>query len=363
LLRDYIDFSINGPEVLGNGKAYSDLVPDESCFEGTLCKYLQKRGYDVAMQLGCSEYRIDLAVNHPELKGRYVLGVECDGTAYSNARTARERDRTRESVLHDIGWNTLRVWSTDWIKDPVTEGGKLVRRIDECIKDYTEDLPAQSSFILNMREGDNFEANDNDGIDSSYEQVCEENGALENPYHFIEYHETLIEDVMWNEEIDTESNYLVRMIKYVVEKESPIHFDLLCKRVAPVFNRQKITSVVKNSIKAVENLHQEEITIKNDYYWWNDTKKIEVRIPNQKGDSRAIDHIATEEIAEAMMVIAQESCGITSKNLLLATAKEFGFNRAGTKITKAMELAFQLLINTNKIKTIDGKVSICCDYS
>ncbi|MCK5848655.1 MAG: DUF3320 domain-containing protein [Caldisericia bacterium] len=362
LLKAYIDFSINGTKMLGNDKAYSELIDNGSSFEKTVCTYLQKRGYDVVTQLGCSEYRIDLAVKHPKIEGRYILGIECDGTAYSQARTARERDRTREAVLHDIGWNTNRIWSTDWIKDPVTEGDNIVRRIDECIESYTESLPMKSSFMRNIHDGNSFEANfdmnDQDEIDSSYETVCEENSVVENPYNFKKYAETLIEDVIWNEEIDTENNYLVRIIKYVVEKESPIHFDLLCKRIAPVFNRQKVTSVVKNSIKSVDFLYQGDITIKDDYYWWNDTKKIEVRIPYDSGNVRTIDYIATEELAEAMIVITNESYGITDENLMLATAKVFGFGRAGAKITKAMEKAFQLLLETNKIALIEGKVSV-----
>ena len=68
-----------------------------------------------------------MAVKHPTLSGIYVLGIECDGAAYHSAKTARERDRLRQDVLENMGWKIYRIWSTDWIKDPITEGQKLVR--------------------------------------------------------------------------------------------------------------------------------------------------------------------------------------------------------------------------------------------
>lgn len=64
-------------------------------------------------QVGCSGFRIDMAVNHPTLDGRFVLGIECDGATYHSSRTARERDRLRQGVLEDIGWRRYRIWSTD----------------------------------------------------------------------------------------------------------------------------------------------------------------------------------------------------------------------------------------------------------
>jgi very-short-patch-repair endonuclease len=63
-----------------------------------------------------------MAIKHPTLSGTFVLGVECDGATYHSARTTRERDRLRQTVLEDIGWTIYSIWSTDWIKDPKTEG-------------------------------------------------------------------------------------------------------------------------------------------------------------------------------------------------------------------------------------------------
>jgi len=79
-----------------------------------------------------------MAVKHPTLNGIFVLGIECDGLSYHSARTARERDRLRQSVLEDMGWTTYRIWSTDWVKDAKTEGDKLIIAIEEAVSKYNK---------------------------------------------------------------------------------------------------------------------------------------------------------------------------------------------------------------------------------
>ena len=136
LLRSYIDFAINGESALLGEVSVNDSTSFDSPFESAVYDYLVSKGYKVATQVGCSHYRIDLAVEHPQLNKVFVLGIECDGATYHSARTARERDRLRQDVLENMGWTIYRVWSTDWNKDVVSEGKMLVDRIEKAISDY-----------------------------------------------------------------------------------------------------------------------------------------------------------------------------------------------------------------------------------
>ena len=72
-------------------------------------------------QIGCSGYRIDLAVIHPQESSRYILGIECDGAMYHSARSARERDIYRQRFLESKGWNITRIWSRNWWQNPEKE--------------------------------------------------------------------------------------------------------------------------------------------------------------------------------------------------------------------------------------------------
>jgi len=88
-------------------------------------------GFDVNVQVGVSQFRIDLAVKHRKHDSTYVAGIECDGAAYHSSRSARDRDRLREDVLTGLGWKIIRVWSTDWFADPNAETLRLIGEIEK----------------------------------------------------------------------------------------------------------------------------------------------------------------------------------------------------------------------------------------
>ena len=79
----------------------------ESDFEYDVREQLVARGFDVDAQVGCSGFRIDLAIRNPLHKDRYIIGIECDGATYHAQRSARDRDRLRQAVLEGLGWKYL----------------------------------------------------------------------------------------------------------------------------------------------------------------------------------------------------------------------------------------------------------------
>jgi len=103
----------------------------------------------VRRQIGCSGYRIDLALVDPSNPGRFVLGVECDGATYHNAATARDRDRLRQEVLEWLGWRIVRIWSTDWVRDPITQINRVVAAFQRCLAELTEP-PAPSERTVRV---------------------------------------------------------------------------------------------------------------------------------------------------------------------------------------------------------------------
>ena len=124
-LRGYIDYAERGVIALGSEISENPMQDADSPFELAVEEALCSQGLDVRRQIGCSGYRIDLALVHPSQKGRYVLGIECDGATYHSSATARDRDRLRQEILERVGWTICRVWSTDWIRNP----GSQVKRI------------------------------------------------------------------------------------------------------------------------------------------------------------------------------------------------------------------------------------------
>ena len=134
LLRAYLDYAERGPSALASESVETGR-DFESPFEEAVAQAMIDRGFDVRSQIGCSGFRIDLAIVHPEHPGRYVLGIECDGATYHRTATARDRDRIRQEVLEELGWRgrLIRIWSTDWIRNPAHQIERIANAFREAL--------------------------------------------------------------------------------------------------------------------------------------------------------------------------------------------------------------------------------------
>lgn len=126
-LKRYLAYA----ETRGRAAVRSIGGEPDSDFEVEVATRLRARGYDVEMQVGVSSFRIDLGVRHPDHPERFLAGVECDGAAFHSSKSARDRDRLRESMLNGLGWDLVRIWSTDWYDDPDLETEKVGKRLEE----------------------------------------------------------------------------------------------------------------------------------------------------------------------------------------------------------------------------------------
>ncbi|WP_062011950.1 DUF4011 domain-containing protein [Aureimonas sp. AU4] len=116
-LKTFLDYADRGAAALPSADAGSQGAPD-SPFEEAVMEALRDLGWRCVPQVGVSGFRVDIGIPHPDRPGAYLAGVECDGATYHRSATARDRDKVREDVLRGLGWNILRVWSTDWWFDP-----------------------------------------------------------------------------------------------------------------------------------------------------------------------------------------------------------------------------------------------------
>ena len=129
--KKYLEFAKTGEFGVSanSNKSYDDF---DSGFEESVCKSLRLLGYEIHSQVGCSGYKIDLAVVCSKTKN-YILGIECDGEMYHSGRTARERDRLRQELLESKGWKIHRIWSYDWIYSKNEELERLKNKIEKLL--------------------------------------------------------------------------------------------------------------------------------------------------------------------------------------------------------------------------------------
>jgi very-short-patch-repair endonuclease len=111
---------------------------------------LEKAGYECEPQLGVAGFWLDLAVKDPNKPGRFLVGIECDGATYHSARSARDRDRLRQDILEQLGWEIHRIWSTDWFKNPQAQLEPIIKRLEKLklkfaeVEDFVEELETEA---------------------------------------------------------------------------------------------------------------------------------------------------------------------------------------------------------------------------
>jgi hypothetical protein len=127
-LKAFLDYAHQGPEPKARQGGPAAGEP-ESPLEPAVAESLASRGWKVDLHVGVSGFRVDLGIVHPDRPGMYLAGIECDGATYHRLAAARDRDKTRQQVLANLGWQILRVWAPDWWHDPDTAIADLHSRL------------------------------------------------------------------------------------------------------------------------------------------------------------------------------------------------------------------------------------------
>ncbi|ULJ72984.1 DUF4011 domain-containing protein [Rhizobium gallicum] len=121
MLKRWLEYSAGAPLEAGTGTHGAFDSP----LEEFVAAQIESMGCVAVPQVGAGGYSIDLGVRHLQWPHGFLMGVECDGATYHSSRSARDRDRHRQEILENLGWNIHRVWSTDWFDNPRREAERL----------------------------------------------------------------------------------------------------------------------------------------------------------------------------------------------------------------------------------------------
>lgn len=131
MLKRWLEYSATGR--LESGERTS-REPDSE-FEVFVIEQIKSMGLIPVPQVGVAGYFIDIGIRHPDWPHGYILGVECDGASYHSAKSARDRDRLRQQILENLGWQLHRIWSTDWFNNPSREAERLRVVVENRMKE------------------------------------------------------------------------------------------------------------------------------------------------------------------------------------------------------------------------------------
>jgi hypothetical protein len=142
VLRAFLEFAQSGGET---GRATGQVSHD--LFVETIRKQLAARRYEVHTNVGVAGIFVDLAVVDPDDQSHFILGIEVDGPSFRKAKTARDRERLRESVLRGQGWNLQYVRAVEWFHRPQEQLNRLVTAIQASREQHSRDEPGPAAEV------------------------------------------------------------------------------------------------------------------------------------------------------------------------------------------------------------------------
>jgi hypothetical protein len=72
--------------------------------------------------------------------------IECDGATYHSSKSARDRDRLKQTILERLGWRIRRIWSTDWFKNPHAELQPIIRELNSLKTEIVDDYKPEAEY-------------------------------------------------------------------------------------------------------------------------------------------------------------------------------------------------------------------------
>ncbi|HBF07992.1 MAG: DNA helicase [Gammaproteobacteria bacterium] len=311
-LKHFLEYAERGPAALASA-VQGSLGDFESPFEIAVARALQEKGWVVHPQIGVSAYRIDLGVVHPDKPGIYMAGVECDGAMYHSSAVARERDKIRQGVLEGLGWTLFRIWSTDWW----THKQKALEDIDSLLHAHLDALreadriaeERAASFVEEV-DADKIEAPVEDRQSLSEVRLASNVVASREPsaeFHtdavLSEYVKANLEEFNPNPDHFYNDEYapnLSKMITHIIETESPIHEDILIRRIAKAHGFARAGRQIRETVFQLIDSKVPETKEEAGRFLWSSSGTLQARTMNRDDELKKFDYICAEEIQQML---------------------------------------------------------------
>ena len=325
LLREYLDFAENGEIALERSLTVNPFEEYDSEFEMEVCEFLRENGFSVDTQVGYSSFKIDLALKNPNTSD-YLLAIECDGATYHSSKNARDRDRLRQTILENMGWKFYRIWSTDWFRNKKVEKERLLLAAKAAVEKAGVTIKKDKLVEQNI----------------SFEEV-----AVTKHFEFPKY-------AMADERKTARKygNNVMQVVSAITNLEAPISEEWLLKRIVFLFDREKVTSVVRDEFEdEMYYCRNYGIVRKNGFLYLNNKSIPMLRVPNEYSTPREIKYIAIEELANGMREVLKQNFTVEKEGLFHLIVEKLGFNRMGDAITSRLE---ESLRSISKEIDIDG---------
>lgn len=326
-LKGFLEFAQKGRAALTVRSGAEER--SQRCIEKLVAAEIEKAGYSVRCNIGCSECKVDIGVIDPRNSKEYILGIMCDGDSYKLAKTANDRDLSLPSVLRGLGWNLIHIWSLDWFDDKQKVMKTILAAINDALSGSIEQEERKASISVS---------------ENSFAKDTETEETSDRVKIF-----TMFTPAAIGTPTDLYSPGYVPMLKNtmrdVINALAPVSRKTLFKQTLAAFGAPRSTAKADGYLTDILGSLDCIITKSNNSaFVWSD----EVTPENMNyfrmadGEKRPIDDICAEEIANAAMYVLEKQLTLTRADLTREVAKCFGYSRTTptmeTSITEGIVL-------------------------
>lgn len=316
----------------------------DSPLEEEIANALRQKGWEVRSQVGVAGFWIDLAIVDPVRRGRYLVGIECDGATYHSSPTARDRDRLRQGVLEKLGWRLVRVWSTDWFKNRERTLERLLVAIDE-IKSGAPRAPHVPAPVRRLAPAASRAAEPQATYDPS------SRGGRSKPREIAPY---VRRYVRVNGHGMSDTAAVVPALIDLVRAEGPIHVDeagrVLCRALGT-----RLTEANGHALEeAIEAGIEAQALERRAGFLRIPGSPTVVRYRGGNCEVTKPELIPPEEYEEAIQLVLKREFGLHPEALQSSVVRLMGFERTGERLRDEISRAIRRLLETDVIK-VDGR--------
>jgi very-short-patch-repair endonuclease len=385
--KHFLEYAQRGPQALAEATdaAGGDF---DSPFEQAVATALAERGWQIHPQVGVSGFRIDLGVVHPDKPGVYLAGIECDGATYHRAATARDRDKLREGVLRGLGWEILRVWSTDWWLDRAGGLEKLDTRLNQQLETSRQAPETPAPETDEPVSATETEGNPTPETEPIPEPATDEEGGTtpaddpeptadteREPLYATGPHSAIAEPTPADtdeESPDAESpvirpyavcdldafadaidadafhepeytDVLTRMVDAVIETEAPIRDELLVRRIARAHGFKRTGRRIRDRILTIAETQGYAADESVGRFYWHPDQSPKTwhsfRTPTTD-ETRSVEEIPAEELQALAAELQRDKCD--HESTIHAVADYCGVKRLSSAIRKRIDGALHV---------------------
>lgn len=353
-LKSYLELAARGVAPTDDS---TSRVPVIDRHRDEIAAVLTERGLVVKTDVGLSDFRIDLTLASASDPAQPLVAVLLDGEGWRARRTVADRDGLPVDVLGGLmRWPGIeRVWLPEWLDDPDATADRLVAAVEAAgagersaaapTAERVEDLDSLTAEepVEPPRGGVPGGQGDEDAVSVTHPHV--------RP--FVPWTSTASAGVAVLDALPSPcaAQRVRSVLVDAIVAEGPISRARLARVVAGSFGLPRMSEA---RATAILRLIPAGFTRQGDeqFVWpadvdvstWRDVRM------SSPGESRPLESVALEEIANAMAVVAELGGGVREDEIKREALRLFGGKRMTTQISERLADALTVAVDTRRVE-------------